>query len=82
MSNIILSDLIASVSELKKHPMQVINSAKGKPIAILNRNQPVFYCVPPSLFEMLMEKYEDEELVTTVKSRDGEKEIEVNLDDL
>lgn len=62
--------------------MQVINSAKGKPIAILNRNQPVFYCVSPSLFEMLMEKYEEEELVAIVKSREGEKEIEVNLDDL
>jgi antitoxin StbD len=45
MSNVIFAELIASISELKNHPMQVINQVQGKPIAILNRNQPVCYCV-------------------------------------
>jgi len=82
MTHLILSDLVASVSELKKHPMQIINQAKGKPIAILNRNQPVFYCIPPEVFESIMEKLEDDELVRIVAARSNEREIEVSIDDL
>ena len=82
MTNTILSNLVASVSELKKHPMQVINEAKGEPIAILNRNQPVFYCISPDLFELLMDKFEDEELSQIIKTRSHENEIEVDIDDL
>lgn len=82
MTHVILSDLIASVSELKKHPMRVINQAKGKPIAILNRNQPVFYCISPDIFELLMDKLEDEELLKIINARADEKEIKVNINDL
>lgn len=45
MANIILSDTSASVSELKKNPMATVNAGAGFPVVILNRNQPVFYCV-------------------------------------
>jgi len=82
MSNVILSDLITSVSELKKHPMQVIKEAQGKPIAVLNRNKPAFYCVSPAMFEALLEKIEDEELVRIVQARSKEEGIEVNINDL
>ena len=82
MSSIILSDLIASVTELKKHPMQVVNQACGRPLAILNRNKPAFYCISPMLFEALMERIEDEELVRIVKAKAEELEIEVDLNDL
>ncbi len=82
MSDVILSDLITSVSELKKHPMQVINGTHGRPIAVLNRNKPAFYCISPALFEALIEKIEDEELAKIVQARSGEQEIEVNIDDL
>ena len=82
MSYFILSDIIASVSELKKHPMQVIKQAKGKPVAILNRNQPVFYCIPPAIYEALVEKLEDEELVKIINARAGDREIEVDINDL
>lgn len=82
MSNVILSDLITSVSELKKHPMQVINATYGRPIAVLNRNKPAFYCISPAMFEALIEKIEDEELVRIVKARAGEQEVEVNINDL
>lgn len=82
MTHIILSDLIASVSELKKHPMQVFNQAKGRPVAILNRNQPVFYCVSPVMFEALIDKFEDAELASIIAERINEKEIEVDINDL
>ena len=56
MSSIILSNLISSVTELKKNPMQIFNQAQGKPLAILNRNKPAFYCISPALFEALIER--------------------------
>ena len=82
MTHVVLSDLIASVSELKKHPMQVINQAKGMPVAILNRNQPVFYCISPEVFEFIMEKLEEDELIEIISRRSREKEIEINVNDL
>lgn len=82
MSNVILSDLITSISELKKHPMQVINETHGRPIAVLNRNKPAFYCISPAMFEALMEKFEDEELIRIVQARTGEPEVEVDINDL
>lgn len=82
MSYFILSDIIASVSELKKHPMQVIKQAQGKPVAILNRNQPVFYCIPPAIYEALVEKLGDEELVRIINARAADREIEVDINDL
>jgi len=47
MPNIILSDISASISELKKNPMPTVGSGKGYPVTILHRNQPAFllhYC--------------------------------------
>ena len=82
MINLVLSNLIASVSDLKKHPMQVVGQANGRPIAILNRNKPVFYCISPTLFESLIEKIEDEELAQIINARSKETEITVNIDDL
>ncbi|EFH5090196.1 type II toxin-antitoxin system Phd/YefM family antitoxin, partial [Escherichia coli] len=51
MPSIILSDTSASVSELKKNPMATVSAGEGYPVAILNRNQPAFYCVPAELYE-------------------------------
>lgn len=78
----ILADVSTSISELKKNPMAVVESGEGFPVAVLNRNQPVFYCVPAEAFEALMDKLEDVELSALVESRKGQNEIEVNIDDL
>jgi len=32
---------VASVSKLKKNPIQVVNNGFGEAVAILNRNKPV-----------------------------------------
>ena len=56
MPNIILSDTSASVSELKKNPMATVSAGDGFPVAILNRNQPAFYCVPAELYEKCAER--------------------------
>lgn len=71
-----------SISELKKNPMAVINQSEGFPVAVLNRNQPVFYCVPADAYEALMDKLEDMELAEIVRQRESSPEIEVSLDEL
>ena len=62
--------------------MQVINGTQGRPIAVLNRNKPAFYCISPAMFEALIEKIEDEELVKIVQARSDEQEIEIDINDL
>lgn len=78
----ILADATTSISELKKNPMAVVEQGEGFPVAVLNRNQPVFYCVPAEAYELLMDKLEDVELASIVNARKDQPEIEVNIDDL
>ena len=59
MPNIILSDTSASVSELKKNPMATVSAGDGFPVAILNRNQPAFYCVPAELYTKMIDALND-----------------------
>ncbi|KPD20451.1 MULTISPECIES: type II toxin-antitoxin system Phd/YefM family antitoxin [Idiomarina] len=71
-----------SISELKKNPMAVVEESHGEPVAVLNRNQPAFYCIPAATYEALMEELEDRDLLELVKKRQHEDEVEVNIDDL
>ena len=84
MSNIILAETTASVSELKKNPMGTVAAGDGFPVAILNRNETAFYCVPAKAYEALMDKLEDMELNTIANARlnDGKKLVKVKLDEL
>ncbi len=78
----ILADISAGISELKKNPMSVIEQGEGMPVAILNRNEPVFYAIPAKAYEELIDKLEDIELAKIAKERIDEPEIEVSWDDL
>jgi antitoxin StbD len=78
----ILSTYCTSISDLKKHPMRTINEAEGEVVAVLNRNQPAFYCVSPVMFERMVDLIDDIELVKLAKAREGEKSIEVSLNDI
>lgn len=80
MPNIILSDTSASVSELKKNPMATVNAGDGYPVAILNRNQPAFYCVPAELYEKMLDALDDQELVKLVTERSNQQLHVVDLD--
>jgi antitoxin StbD len=81
MTHPILADVSAGISELKKNPMAVLRQGDGAPVAILNRNEPVFYAVPAKAFEILMDKLEDMELASIVEARKDQAEVEVNIDD-
>ncbi|EPL9572001.1 type II toxin-antitoxin system Phd/YefM family antitoxin [Providencia rettgeri] len=79
----ILSDTAASIADLKKNPMGIIAEGEGNPVAILNRNEPAFYCVPPELFAWFMELAEDAELNKIADERVQSLDtVSVNLDDL
>ncbi len=81
-THLILTNVTAGISELKKNPMEVLKEGEGAPVAILDRNRPVFYAVPAPVYEQLLEQLEDMELAAVVKARQDMKEIEVSLDDL
>lgn len=78
----VLSNYVTSISDLKKNPMAVVNQSGGEPVAVLNRNQPAFYCVEAEMFERFLDYIEDTELAQMVRDRQGEEVFEVNLDDL
>ncbi len=82
MTTQILTDVAASISELKANPMKVVASGEGLPIAVLNRNEPAFYCVPAKAYEAMMDLIEDAELLKIVKERLKEDSVKVTLDEL
>ena len=84
MTNVILAETTASVSELKKNPMATVAAGEGFPVAILNHNEPAFYCVPAKAYEALMNKLEDMELnaIAEARLKDGKPLVRVKLDEL
>ena len=82
MPHAVLAEITASVSELKRNPLGSVAAGEGFPVAILNRNEPAFYCVPAKAFEAMMDRLEDMELNAIADARAGEKRIRVNLDDI
>ncbi|MDX3908207.1 MAG: plasmid stabilization protein [Sphingobium sp.] len=82
MANILLAETTASVSELKRNPMGTVAAGEGFPVAILNRNEPAFYCVPAKAFEALLDRIEDMELNLVADARKAEEVIRIALDDL
>lgn len=84
MAHVILAETTASVSELKKNPMGTVAAGEGFPVAILNRNEPAFYCVPAKAWEALLDRLEDIELNALADARlqDGKAIVKVSLDEL
>ncbi len=77
------ADVSASIADLKKNPIAVIEHAEGLPVAILDHNnRPVAYLIPAPSFERLLGKLEDVELAALVRSRQMERKIKITLDDL
>lgn len=55
MVAVIYTPFTASISDLKKNPTEVALSGDGEAVAILNRNKPAFYCVPPELYQRMID---------------------------
>jgi antitoxin StbD len=82
VAHLLYAPVAASVTELKRDPMGTVQAGDGGPVAILNRNEPAFYCVPAAAFEALMERLEDLELNALADARAGQAEVAVSLDEL
>ena len=84
MANRVLTEIAVSISEHKKNPMATVAAGDGMAVAVLNRNEPAFYCVPAKAYEQLMDLVEDLELDRLTDSRlaDGQEPVRVSLDAL
>lgn len=82
MAHSIHAAISASVSELKKNPMGTVAAGEGFPVAILNRNEPAFYCVPAKAYEAMLERLEDLELNAIADAREGQAGHKIALDEL
>ncbi|AFI86346.1 stability protein StbD [Aggregatibacter actinomycetemcomitans] len=79
----ILTQQAASITDLKRDPMGIAYASQDGAVAILNHNQPAFYCVTPALFEYFQNLVEDAELGRIAEERLATLDpIEVSLDDL
>ncbi len=59
--------------------MATVSTGDGYPVAILNRNQPVFYCVPAELYERMLDALDDQVLVKLVTERSNQLLHDVEL---
>ena len=84
MANRVLTEIAVSISEHKKNPMATVSAGDGMAVAVLNRNEPAFYCVPAKAYEQLMDLVEDLELDRLTDSRlaDGQEPVRVSLNAL
>ena len=81
----ILANYSASISELKKSPSSVIESANGESVAILNHNKPSAYLVPSDVYENMVEMLDEYYLMQELKERlkyNDNNLLEVSLDEL
>ncbi len=84
MANRVLTEMAVSISEYKKNPMATVAAGEGMAVAVLNRNEPGFYCVPARAFEELMDLVEALVLgrITDARLADGQEPLRVSLDAL
>ena len=82
MAHRVLTEIAVSISGHKKNPMATVSAGDGMAVAVLNRNEPAFYCVPAKAYEQLMDLVEDLELDRLTDSRlaDGQEPVRVSLD--
>ena len=78
------ADLTTSISDMKRNPQALIDSAHGETIVLLNRNKPTAYIVPAKTYEMLMDLAEGIELGRIIEERKDEKKeaVEVGIDEV
>lgn len=60
--------------------MAAVSAGNGYPVAILNRNQPAFYCIPAKLYEQMLALIDYQKLANLVKQRSKQALHDVDLD--
>jgi antitoxin StbD len=62
--------------------MGTVAAGQGRTVAILNRNEPAFYCVPADEYQAMVEMLEDMELNAIADAREDGPFVAVTLDEL
>ena len=81
----VLAEAVVGITDLKRNPSAVIEEARYRQVAILNRNKPVAYVVSPETWEKfvdMMEEREDAELARERLNDPNAEYVEVDLEDL
>jgi antitoxin StbD len=78
----LLANMSVSITELKRNPSAVIDSAEDSAVAVLVHNTPKAYLVPAHTYQELLERLEDLELGELVRARSKERSIKVSLDEI
>lgn len=79
----ILADVSISLEYFKDNPLSVIDEElNGFPVAVINNDEPVFYCISAEKYEMLLDRFDDLELSKLVFERENEPSVKVKIDDL
>ena len=81
MAHRVLTEIAVSITDHKKNPMATVAAGKGMAVAVLNHNEPAFYCVPAKAYEELMDLVDDLELDRLSDSRvaDGQEPLRVSI---
>lgn len=84
MAHRVLTEIAVSITDHKKNPMATVAAGKGMAVAVLNHNEPAFYCVPAKAYEELMDLADDLELgrLADVRLADGQEPVRVSLEAL
>jgi antitoxin StbD len=82
MASYVHAAMAASITEFKRNPMAALAQAAGESLVVLNHNEPAFYCVPPELYEQILDALEDIELNALADARAGMTPVKVLLDEL
>jgi antitoxin StbD len=86
MAHRVLTEIVVSITEHKKNPMAIVAAGEGMALAMPNRNEPTFNCVPAKAYEELMDLVDDWSWVAslmpdwrTVRSRCGSALMPLDL---
>ena len=59
--------------------MATASAGGGYPVAIIDRNRPVFYCVPAALYVQMRDALDEKDLVQLITERQNQPLREVDL---
>jgi antitoxin StbD len=77
------ADFAISMSDFKKNPGKAALEQPGQTLAVLNRNTPAFYVVPPGLYEAMLDQLDEAKVAPLVHQRmNTNNRVKVTLADL
>ena len=78
----IYASTTVSMTDLRRNPSGILESAGDLPVAVLNHNKPAAYLLSAKAYEALLDRLDDAELVKIVQERQGSPTVKVKLEDL